>query len=111
MTEDDWLANYGVPCSRASEGTIYQRALGGQSLQYGKDGQVYRSACAVERVGPAVLSLKERVRFFFGWFALDLMMVDWKCVGIIAMRIEDGTCHRIFARNMVEATEGTSSHL
>ena len=30
------LENYGMPFSRNSEGKIYQRALGGQSLKYGK---------------------------------------------------------------------------
>lgn len=30
------LENAGMPFSRTSEGTIYQRPLGGQSLEYGK---------------------------------------------------------------------------
>lgn len=32
------LENYGMPFSRTSQGTICQRALGGQSLRYGKGG-------------------------------------------------------------------------
>jgi len=36
------LEHYGVPFSRTDEGKIYQRAFGGQSLDYGKGGQ----ACA-----------------------------------------------------------------
>ncbi|RAR16422.1 succinate dehydrogenase [Stemphylium lycopersici] len=43
------LENYGMPFSRTSEGTIYQRALGGQSLKFGKGGQAYRTACAADR--------------------------------------------------------------
>lgn len=106
------LENYGMPFSRTSEGTIYQRALGGQSLEYGKGGQAYRTACAADRTGHAMLhtlygqSLKEGVQFFVEWFALDLMMVDGKCVGVTAMNMEDGTCHRVFARNTVLATGG-----
>ncbi|KAF2107356.1 succinate dehydrogenase flavo protein subunit [Lophiotrema nucula] len=106
------LEHYGMPFSRTSEGTIYQRALGGQSLKYGKGGQAYRTACAADRTGHAMLhtlygqSLKEGVQFFIEYFALDLMMVDGKCVGITAMSMEDGTLHRIFARNTVLATGG-----
>ncbi|KAH6870790.1 FAD binding domain-containing protein [Alternaria rosae] len=106
------LENYGMPFSRTNEGTIYQRALGGQSLKYGKGGQAYRTACAADRTGHAMLhtlygqSLKEGVQFFIEWFALDLMMSDGKCVGITALNMEDGTTHRIFARNTVLATGG-----
>jgi len=49
------LENYGMAFSRTSEGTIYQRALGGQSLRYGKGGQAYRTACAEDRTGHAML--------------------------------------------------------
>jgi succinate dehydrogenase (ubiquinone) flavoprotein subunit len=52
-------------------------------------------------------SLKAGVQFFIEWFALDLMMQDGKCVGITALNMEDGTCHRMFARNTVLATGGT----
>ncbi|KAL6705549.1 succinate dehydrogenase flavoprotein subunit [Coniothyrium glycines] len=106
------LENYGMPFSRTSQGTIYQRALGGQSLNYGKGGQAYRTACASDRTGHAMLhtlygqSLKAGVQFFIEWFALDLMMSDGKCVGITAMNMEDGTCHRMFAKNTVLATGG-----
>ncbi|KAF2639218.1 putative succinate dehydrogenase [Massarina eburnea CBS 473.64] len=106
------LENYGMPFSRTSEGTIYQRALGGQSLEYGKGGQAYRTACAADRTGHAMLhtlygqSLKSGVQFFVEWFALDLMMSDGKCVGVTALNMEDGTCHRMYARNTVLATGG-----
>ncbi|KAH6618563.1 FAD binding domain-containing protein, partial [Boeremia exigua] len=106
------LENYGMPFSRTNEGTIYQRALGGQSLKYGKGGQAYRTACASDRTGHAMLhtlygqSLKAGVQFFIEWFALDLMMSDGKCVGVTAMNMEDGTCHRMFAKNTVLATGG-----
>ncbi|OCK77141.1 succinate dehydrogenase [Lepidopterella palustris CBS 459.81] len=106
------LEHYGMPFSRTSEGTIYQRALGGQSLIYGTGGQAYRTACAADRTGHAMLhtlygqSLKHNCQFFIEWFALDLMMVDGKCVGITALSMEDGTLHRMFARNTILATGG-----
>jgi succinate dehydrogenase (ubiquinone) flavoprotein subunit len=34
------LEHYGLPFSRTDEGKIYQRAFGGQSIDYGKGGQV-----------------------------------------------------------------------
>jgi hypothetical protein len=49
------LEHYGVPFSRTDEGKIYQRAFGGQSLEYGKGGQAYRCACAADRTGHAIL--------------------------------------------------------
>ncbi|KAJ5065957.1 FAD binding domain-containing protein [Bipolaris maydis] len=106
------LENYGMPFSRTEQGTIYQRPLGGQTLNYGKGGQAYRTACVADRTGHAMLhtlygqSLKRGVQFFIEWFALDLMMVEGKCVGVTAMNMEDGTCHRMFAKNTVLATGG-----
>ncbi|KAF2005118.1 putative succinate dehydrogenase [Amniculicola lignicola CBS 123094] len=106
------LEHYGMPFSRTSDGTIYQRALGGQSLEFGKGGQAYRTACAADRTGHAMLhtlygqSLKEGVQFFIEYFAMDLLMVEGKCVGITALNMEDGTVHRVFARNTVLATGG-----
>lgn len=33
-------------------------------------------------------------------------MVDGACVGVVCMSMEDGTLHRVFARNTVLATGG-----
>ncbi|KAL5319999.1 hypothetical protein ACEPPN_013058 [Leptodophora sp. 'Broadleaf-Isolate-01'] len=106
------LENYGMPFSRTAEGKIYQRPLGGQSLDYGKGGQAYRTACAADRTGHAMLhtlygqSLKAETNFFIEYFALDLLMVDGACVGVVCLSMEDGTIHRMFARNTVLATGG-----
>ncbi|KAH7393654.1 putative succinate dehydrogenase flavoprotein subunit [Cadophora sp. MPI-SDFR-AT-0126] len=106
------LENYGMPFSRTAEGKIYQRPLGGQSLKYGKGGQAYRTACAADRTGHAMLhtlygqSLKAETNFFIEYFALDLLMVDGACVGVVCLSMEDGTIHRMFARNTVLATGG-----
>jgi succinate dehydrogenase (ubiquinone) flavoprotein subunit len=106
------LENYGMAFSRTSEGKIYQRALGGQSLKYGTGGQAYRTACAEDRTGHAMLhtlygqSLKHNTNFFIEYFALDLLMVDGACAGVLCLSMEDGTLHRMFARNTVLATGG-----
>ena len=64
------LENYGLPFSRTDEGKIYQRAFGGQSLDFGKGGQAYRCACAADRTGHAMLhtlygqAMRHDVQFF-----------------------------------------------
>ncbi|KAF7198459.1 putative succinate dehydrogenase [ubiquinone] flavoprotein subunit, mitochondrial [Pseudocercospora fuligena] len=106
------LENYGMAFSRTEDGRIYQRALGGQSLKYGKGGQGVRCCSAADRTGHAMLhtlygqSVKHNTNFFIEYFAIDLLMVDGECVGVLCMSMEDGTLHRVFARNTVLATGG-----
>jgi len=49
------LENYGMPFSRTEEGRIYQRAFGGQSLQFGKGGQAHRCCAVADRTGHSLL--------------------------------------------------------
>jgi succinate dehydrogenase (ubiquinone) flavoprotein subunit len=107
------LEEFGMPFSRTEEGKIYQRAFGGQSLEYGKGGQAHRCAAAADRTGHAMLhtlygrSLAFDTTYFIEYFAMDLMMNDdGECVGVIALNMEDGTVHRIHAKNTVLATGG-----
>ncbi|KAJ3572663.1 hypothetical protein NP233_g2934 [Leucocoprinus birnbaumii] len=106
------LERYGVPFSRTKEGKIYQRALGGQSLEFGKGGQAYRAIAAADRTGHAILhtlygqSLRHNTQFFIEYFALDLIMQDGECVGVIALNMEDGTLHRFRSHKTVLATGG-----
>ena len=41
------LESYGMPFSRTEKGKIYQRAFGGQSLKYGKGGQVISNSTSL----------------------------------------------------------------
>jgi succinate dehydrogenase (ubiquinone) flavoprotein subunit len=108
------LENYGLPFSRTDEGKIYQRAFGGQSLDYGKGGQAYRTACAADRTGHAMLhtlygnSLKHDAKFFIEYFGLELLMnkTNDKCLGVLAYNIEDGSMHIFNAKNTIIATGG-----
>jgi len=106
------LEHYGVPFSRTDNGKIYQRAFGGQSLNYGKGGQAYRCAAAADRTGHAMLhtlygqALKHNTSFFIEYFALDLLMDKGECVGVLALNMEDGTLHRFRAHKTVLATGG-----
>ncbi|RYP49782.1 hypothetical protein DL768_004569 [Monosporascus sp. mg162] len=106
------LENYGCPFSRTEDGKIYQRAFGGQSKEYGKGGQAYRCCAAADRTGHALLhtlygqSLRHSTNYFIEFFALDLIMEDGECRGVLAYNQEDGTLHRFLAQNTVLATGG-----
>ncbi|EGF78497.1 hypothetical protein BATDEDRAFT_90431 [Batrachochytrium dendrobatidis JAM81] len=106
------LEHFGVPFSRTPEGKIYQRAFGGQSLKFGKGGQAYRCAAVADRTGHAILhtlygqSLRHDTTFFIEYFALDLIMENGECRGVIALNMEDGTIHRFRSHKTVLATGG-----
>ncbi|KAG8229873.1 hypothetical protein J437_LFUL008263 [Ladona fulva] len=106
------LENYGMPFSRTNDGKIYQRAFGGQSLKFGKGGQAHRCCCVADRTGHSLLhtlygqSLRYDCNYFVEYFALDLLMEDGECRGVIALCLEDGTIHRFRAKNTVLATGG-----
>jgi len=106
------LENYGMPFSRTEDGRIYQRAFGGQSLKFGKGGQAHRCCCVADRTGHSLLhtlygrSLRYDTSYFVEYFALDLLMENGECRGVIALCIEDGSIHRLRAKNTVVATGG-----
>lgn len=106
------LESYGMPFSRTEEGKIYQRAFGGQSLNYGKGGQAIRCAAVADRTGHSMLhtlfgrALARDCMFFVEYFAIDLIMHEGECRGVVAMNIADGTIHRMFAHQTVLATGG-----
>ena len=107
------LEGFGLPFSRNDNGTIYQRPFGGQSLNYGKGGQAYRTACAADRTGHAMLhtlygrSLAFDSSFFIEYFGIDLLMDEkGRCQGLVAMCMEDGTYHVFKAKNTIIATGG-----
>jgi succinate dehydrogenase / fumarate reductase flavoprotein subunit len=106
------LEHYGVPFSRTKEGKIYQRPFGGMTKQYGEGGPAQRTCAAADRTGHAILhtlyqqSLKHNAQFFIEYFALDLIMEDGVCRGVIALSMVDGTIHRFKAHLVVLATGG-----
>jgi len=106
------LENYGMPFSRTQDGKIYQRAFGGQSYNYGKGGQAHRCCCVADRTGHSLLhtlygqSLRYDCNYFVEYFALDLLMEDGECRGVIALCLEDGSIHRFRSKNTVLATGG-----
>ena len=106
------LEHYGVPFSRTEEGKIYQRPFGGMTTEYGEGEAAQRTCAAADRTGHAMLhtlyqqSLRHKAKFFIEYFALDLIMEEGKCVGVMAWNLEDGTLHRFRAQMVVLATGG-----
>ena len=105
------LEKYGVPFSRTEDGKIYQRPFGGMTKNYG-NGIVQRTCAAADRTGHAILhtlygqALKHNTEFFIEYFALDLLMKDGECKGLIAWNLNDGTIHRFRSHITIIATGG-----
>ena len=105
------LEKYGVPFSRTEDGKIYQRPFGGMTKNYG-NGIVQRTCAAADRTGHAILhtlygqALKHNTEFFIEYFALDLLMKNGECKGLIAWNLNDGTIHRFRAHTVIIATGG-----
>ena len=89
------LEHFGMPFSRTEEGKIYQRAFGGMTANYGQ-GIVQRTCAAADRTGHAMLHtlygqcVRHEVNFFIEYFALDLIMEDGACRGVMAWCLDDG---------------------
>ncbi|GHG19318.1 MULTISPECIES: succinate dehydrogenase flavoprotein subunit [Paracoccus] len=106
------LEHYGVPFSRTEEGKIYQRPFGGHTTEFGEGPPVQRTCAAADRTGHAILhtlygqSLKNNAEFFIEYFAIDLIVTDGACTGVVCWKLDDGTIHVFNAKMVVLATGG-----
>jgi succinate dehydrogenase / fumarate reductase flavoprotein subunit len=106
------LEHMGMPFSRTPDGRIYQRAFGGMTQNMGEGPAAQRTAAAADRTGHAMLhtlysqSLKHDADFFIEYFAIDLIMENGVCRGLIALCLDDGSIHRFRAQAVVLATGG-----
>ncbi len=106
------LEHQGVPFSRNDDGKIYQRAFGGQSREFGEGGQALRTCAAADRTGHAILhtmyqqNLKVGTHFYEEFFALNLIMEDGACHGVMAWDIGKGEYHLFQAKAVILATGG-----
>jgi len=106
------LEHYGMPFSRTEEGKIYQRPFGGMTTDFGEGPPAQRTCAAADRTGHAMLhtlygqSLRHSAEFFIEYFALDLIMDDGICRGVVALCLDDGSLHRFRAKKTIVATGG-----
>jgi succinate dehydrogenase flavoprotein subunit len=105
------LEHFGLPFSRTEDGRIYQRPFGGMTTHYGK-GIAQRTCAAADRTGHAMLhtlyqqSLRHNAKFFIEYFAIDLIMEEGACRGVLALDMATGTLHRFLAQATILATGG-----
>ncbi|HEU4654538.1 MAG TPA: succinate dehydrogenase flavoprotein subunit [Steroidobacteraceae bacterium] len=105
------LEHYGLPFSRTEDGRIYQRPFGGMTTHFGK-GTAQRTCAAADRTGHAMLhtlyqqALRHEAQFFIEYFAVDLIMENGECRGVVAIDMSDGTLHRFRAHQTILATGG-----
>jgi succinate dehydrogenase / fumarate reductase flavoprotein subunit len=106
------LEHYGLPFSRTDDGRIYQRPFGGMTTRYGQGPAAHRTAAAADRTGHAMLhtlyqqALRHEAQFFVEYFAVDLIMENGECRGVVAINMADGTLHRFRAHQTILATGG-----
>ena len=106
------LEHYGVPFSRNKDGKIYQRPFGGMTTEFGKGKAAQRTCAAADRTGHAILhtlyqqALKHQAQFFIEYFAIDLIMEDGECKGVLAWNLDDGSLHAFKGHMVVLATGG-----
>lgn len=106
------LEHMGVPFSRTEEGRIYQRPFGGMTTDFGEGAPAYRTCAAADRTGHAMLhslyqqSLKYDTDFYVEYFAIDLIMQNGECKGVIALDMNSGKLHRFRAHSTTLATGG-----
>ncbi|MEA3180742.1 MAG: succinate dehydrogenase / fumarate reductase, flavoprotein subunit [Gammaproteobacteria bacterium] len=105
------LEHYGVPFSRTEQGRIYQRPFGGMTTHFGK-GIAQRTCAAADRTGHAMLhtlyqqSIRHSATFFIEYFAIDLIMENGACRGVVAIDMTEGKLHRFRAHMTILATGG-----
>src|SRR5699024_10177369 len=105
------LEHYGLPFSRTEDGKIYQRPFGGMTTNFG-EGQAQRTCAAADRTGHAMLhtlyqqSLKHNAEFYIEYFAIDLLMDNGECRGVVAWDLAEGTMHVFRSQMVVLATGG-----
>lgn len=108
------LDHFGVPFSRLEDGTIYQRAFGGQSRNFGKD-QAVRTCAAADRTGHAILhslyqqNIRAKTHFFDEFYTVDLIRdTAGYILGALAFSIETGEPILIESKATLLATGGVA---
>ena len=106
------LDHMGMPFSRLDDGKIYQRAFGGQTINYGKD-TAHRTCAVADRTGHALLhtlyqnNVRTETNFYNEWFAIDLVKTSTGAIaGVVALCIGTGELAFFHSRITMLATGG-----
>jgi succinate dehydrogenase / fumarate reductase flavoprotein subunit len=106
------LDHMGMPFSRLDDGKIYQRAFGGQTINYGKD-TAHRTCAVADRTGHALLhtlyqnNVRTETNFYNEWFAIDLVKTSNGAIaGVVALCIGTGELAFFHSRITMLATGG-----
>jgi succinate dehydrogenase / fumarate reductase flavoprotein subunit len=81
------------------------------TTHFGK-GTAHRTCAAADRTGHAMLhtlyqqSIRHSASFFVEFFAIDLIMQDGECRGVVALDMTEGKLHRFRAHTTILATGG-----
>ncbi len=105
------LEHMGLPFDRTPDGKIAQRPFGGHTNNV--TGKPVRRAChAADRTGHMILQtlyqqcLKNNVTFFDEFQVVDLLLVDGKAAGVVAIELATGEWHVFHAKAVIFATGG-----
>ncbi|HEX9092308.1 MAG TPA: FAD-dependent oxidoreductase [Anaerolineales bacterium] len=105
------LEHYGLPFSRTEEGKIAQRPFGGHTNNV--TGKPVRRACyAADRTGHMILQtlyqqcLKNNVNFYDEYQVVDLLVVNGKAAGVVAIELGTSELHVFHAKSVILATGG-----
>jgi len=105
------LEHMGLPFDRTPDGRISQRPFGGHTNN--ETGKPVRRAChAADRTGHMILQtlyqqcLKNKVNFFDEFQVVDLLIVNGKAAGVVAIALATGELHTFHAKAVILATGG-----
>jgi succinate dehydrogenase / fumarate reductase flavoprotein subunit len=105
------LEHMGLPFDRTPDGRISQRPFGGHTNN--ETGKPVRRAChAADRTGHMILQtlyqqcLKNKVNFFDEFQVVDLLIVNGKAAGVVAIELATGELHTFHAKAVIIATGG-----
>ncbi len=105
------LEHMGLPFTRTAEGRIAQRPFGGHTNNETKK-PVRRACYASDRTGHMILQtlyqqcIKNNILFYDEYQVMDLLVVDGKVAGVIAVELATGELHIFHAKAVIFATGG-----
>ena len=109
------LDKIGVVFDKTNSGSINQKIYGGQSTDFGRGEMAYRACYSADRTGHSILTklyeqaLGNKLIEFYNYnFAIELVVENDRCCGLVTWDIENGSLNVLKASNVILATGGYS---